>query len=124
MDGAQKWTGTAYIISILGLATGRGMTPVYVTYCRRRLTSVVAEFDGCMEERESTIYLCFRKRTGTGNIKSEERKYVIVERKGWAKALRTSRRRQEPCERVSVRGAIGREGPLSGKGGWVLSNAK
>ena len=26
-DGAQKWTGTAYIISILGLATGRGMTP-------------------------------------------------------------------------------------------------
>ena len=44
--------------------------------------------------------------------------------KGRAKALRTSRRRQEPCERVSVRGAIGREGPLSGKGGWVLSNAK
>ena len=27
MDGAQKWAGTAYIISILGLATGRGMAP-------------------------------------------------------------------------------------------------
>ena len=43
--------------------------------------------------------------------------------KGRAKALRTSRRRQVHCEGISVRGAIGREGPLKWeKGGWDLPN--